>query len=186
MKSFSLTDHFLIAMPSLADSLFEQSVVYLCEHTERGAMGVVVNRPSDMTLSTLFEQVHLPLGGAPIGHAPLYLGGPVQTDRGFVLHQPLGQWQSTLAVNETVGLTTSKDVLSAICKGEGPEQVLISLGYAGWGAGQLERELASNAWLTVPADMDVIFSTPPEARFSAALRLLGIDPLALSNQAGHA
>ena len=186
MKSFSLTDHFLIAMPSLADSLFEHAVVYLCEHTERGAMGVVVNRPSDMTLSTLFEQVHLPLGGAPIGRAPLYLGGPVQTDRGFVLHQPLGQWQSTLTVNETVGLTTSKDVLSAICKDEGPEQVLISLGYAGWGAGQLERELASNAWLTLPAHTDVIFSTPPEARFAAALRLLGIDPLALSAQAGHA
>jgi putative transcriptional regulator len=182
----NLTHHFLIAMPSMADPNFAHTLTYVCEHNPDGALGLVVNRPIEMTLSSLFEQIEVapPRGG--LSEAPVMFGGPVQVDRGFVLHRPLGNWQSTLAISDEVGLTTSKDILEAVARGEGPKNLLVSLGYAGWSAGQLEQELAANAWLTVEADPDVLFALPPEDRLPAAMRLLGIDFSQLSDGAGHA
>lgn len=186
MQSVNLTHHFLIAMPSMADPHFARSLTYICEHNEKGALGLVVNRPIDMTLKALFEQIDIPLHDDACGEWPVYFGGPVQVDRGFVLHRPAGDWQSTLSVNGDIGLTTSRDVLQAVSEGKGPEQILVSLGYAGWAAGQLEQELSQNAWLTVAAEVDVIFNLPPERRFAAAMELLGVDIARLSDAAGHA
>src|SRR5450631_238431 len=160
----SLTHHFLIAMPSMADPHFAHTLIYICEHNENGALGIVINKPIDMTLSALFEQINVPLGDSGLREARVHYGGPVQIDRGFVLHRPLGSWQSTLAINDDLGLTTSKDILEAVGSGEGPNDVLVSLGYAGWSADQLEQEIGQNAWLTVAADLDVLFTQPPETR----------------------
>ena len=184
--SVNLTHHFLIAMPAMADPNFANTLTFVCEHNKDGALGIVVNKPTDMMLSTLFEQIDVPLANAEVGKTPVHFGGPVQIDRGFVLHRPLGNWQSTLAISENLGLTTSKDVLEAVGRGEGPKDMFISLGYAGWSAGQLEQELAQNAWLTVAADADVLFELPPEGRLPAAMRLLGIDFSRLSDDVGHA
>src|SRR3954447_19846599 len=182
----NLTHHFLIAMPAMADPHFAHSLTYVCEHSKDGALGIVVNKPIDMTLSALFEQIEIPLAAAELQEAPVHFGGPVQVDRGFVLHRPLGNWQSTLAISDDMGLTTSKDVLEAVGRGEGPRDVFVSLGYAGWSAGQLEQEIAQNAWLIVAADPDVVFETPAEARLPAAMKLLGIDFSRLSEGMGHA
>ena len=182
----NLTNHFLIAMPTMTDPHFANSLTYVCEHNPEGALGIVVNKPIDMTLSALFEQIEIPLDDRALRDASVHFGGPVQIDRGFVLHRPLGNWQSTLAINDNVGLTTSKDVLEAAGRGEGPKDIFVSLGYAGWSAGQLEQELAQNAWLTVAADPDVLFDLPPEGRLPAAMRLLGIDFSRLSDDVGHA
>ena len=182
----NLTHHFLIAMPAMADPHFAHTLTFVCEHNADGALGIVVNRPIEMTLSALFEQIEVALPDATLGRAPVLYGGPVQMDRGFVLHRPLGNWQSTLAVSDDLGLTTSKDVLEALARGEGPRDVLVSLGYAGWSAGQLEQELAANAWLTVAADPGVLFETAPQERLPAAMRLLGIDLSQLSEDVGHA
>jgi putative transcriptional regulator len=182
----NLTHHFLIAMPAMADPHFAHTLTFVCEHNDDGALGIVVNRPIEMTLSSLFEQIEVELPEMPLSQAPVLYGGPVQMDRGFVLHRPLGNWQSTLAIDDEVGLTTSKDVLEAVARGEGPKDVLVSLGYAGWSAGQLEQEIAQNAWLTVAADPGVLFETPVEARLPAAMRLLGIDFSRLSDDVGHA
>jgi putative transcriptional regulator len=182
----NFTQHFLIAMPAMADPNFAHTLTFVCEHNQDGALGIVVNRPTDMRLATLLAQIDVPLAKPDAGNAPVHFGGPVQVDRGFVLHRPLGNWQSTLAISEEIGLTTSKDVLEAVARGEGPANVLVSLGYAGWSAGQLEQEIAQNAWLTVPADADVLFDTPAEGRLPAAMRLLGIDFSRLSDVAGHA
>jgi len=182
----NLTHHFLIAMPAMADPHFANSLTYVCEHSKDGALGIVVNKPIDMTLSALFEQIDIPLSSTERRAAPVHFGGPVQVDRGFVLHRPLGNWQSTLAISDDLGLTTSKDVLEAVGRGDGPRDVLVSLGYAGWSAGQLEQELAQNAWLTVEADPDLMFGLPAEARLPAAMRLLGIDFSRLSDDVGHA
>jgi putative transcriptional regulator len=184
--SVNLTHHFLIAMPTMADPHFANTLTYVCEHNPEGALGIVINKPIDMTLSALFEQINIPLADAGLRESPVHFGGPVQIDRGFVLHRPLGNWQSTLAISENLGLTTSKDVLEAVGRGEGPKDMFISLGYAGWSAGQLEQELAQNAWLTVAADPDVLFDLPPEGRLPAAMRLLGIDFSRLSDDVGHA
>jgi putative transcriptional regulator len=188
MQSVNLTNHFLIAMPNMADPHFAGSLTYICEHNDQGALGVVVNRPTDMTLSSLFEQIEIPLENRALGNLPVYFGGPVQVDRGFVLHRPVGGWQSTLAVNGEVGLTTSKDILQALSQGDGPgaDNILVSLGYAGWAPGQLEQELLQNAWLTVRAEPSVMFDRPATARLTAAMELLGIDPASLSEDAGHA
>ena len=186
MDALNLTHHFLIAMPNMADPNFARSLTYICEHNQQGALGVVVNRPTDMTLRTLFEQIDLDLARDPIGDQPVYFGGPVQVDRGFVLHRPVGGWQSTLSIDGDVGLTTSKDILQAVAAGSGPADLLVSMGYAGWAAGQLEDELGRNAWLTVAADPKVIFGLAAEDRFSAAMHLLGIDLASLSGAAGHA
>ncbi len=181
-----LTNQFLIAMPSMEDPNFDRTVVYVCEHSEKGAMGVVINRPMELTLASLFNKIDLRLEIAPWRDEPVLYGGPVQTERGFVLHAPAGNYGSTLNVAEDIGLTTSKDVLEEVAGGKGPQRLLVTLGYAGWAAGQLESELAHNGWLNVPADARVIFDTPAPERFGAALRLLGVDPLHLINQAGHA
>ncbi len=182
----NLTHHFLIAMPAMADPNFAQTLTFVCEHNKDGALGIVVNKPIDMTLSTLFEQIDVSLGDDALRAVPVHFGGPVQVDRGFVLHRPLGSWDSTLAISDDMGLTTSKDVLEAVGRGEGPSDLFVSLGYAGWSAGQLEQELAQNAWLTVEADADLLFTLPAEQRLSAAMRLLGIDFSRLSEDVGHA
>lgn len=186
MQSVNLTDHFLIAMPAMADPYFAKSLTYICEHSEQGALGVVVNRPIEMTLKALFDQVGIELEADEKAESLVHFGGPVQMDRGFVLHQPVGEWQSTLAVNERIALTTSKDVLEAVGRGQGPHKLLVTLGYAGWEGGQLEQELAQNAWLTVPASAAIIFDLPWEERLPAAMKLLGVDLASLADGAGHA
>jgi len=186
MENVNLTNQFLIAMPNMADPYFSKSLTYICEHNEQGALGIVVNRPIDLTLSTLLDQIDIPLTRAEIGNLPVHFGGPVQMDRGFVLHRPLGEWQSTMQVTEEIGLTTSKDILQAVAEGTGPNQFFLTLGYAGWAPGQLEHEISLNAWLSVAADTSLIFDIPVEARFEAALHLLGIDTMNLSEDVGHA
>ncbi|MBV8660462.1 MAG: YqgE/AlgH family protein [Burkholderiales bacterium] len=186
MEPINLSRQFLIAMPAMADPIFAKSLVFVCDHNDQGAMGVIVNRPLGMDMQTLFQQVDIDLQRNDVAEQQVYFGGPVQTDRGFVLHQPLGNWQSTLAVEDDLGLTTSKDVLLAVGRGDGPDRMFVSLGYAGWQAGQLEGELAQNAWLTVAADIEVVFALPAEQRYEAALKLLGIDMAMLSDTAGHA
>lgn len=186
MQAVNLTQHFLIAMPAMSDPHFSKTLTFICEHNDQGALGVVVNRPIDMTLHTLLEQIEITPDSAACKRTPIHYGGPVQTDRGFVLHQPAGAWQSTLVVSEQIGLTTSKDILQAVARGDGPQQILVTLGYAGWAPGQLEHELAQNAWLSVAADMRILFETPAEQRYDASLKLLGIDLAMLSGDAGHA
>ena len=186
MSSINLTNHFLIAMPGMADPHFSRTLTYVCEHNERGALGVVVNRPIDMTLGSLYDRLSLTLEDRDAAEAPVLYGGPVQTDRGFVLHSPAGDWQSTLKVNDAIGLTTSKDVLEALGRGEGPGKVLVMLGYAGWSPGQIESEITQNAWLTVEAKDAILFDLPAGERLPAAMELLGIDFARLSEAAGHA
>jgi putative transcriptional regulator len=185
-RAVDLTHQFLIAMPAMADPNFEGSVVYICEHNDKGALGLVINRPTELTLACLFDKIELKLEIAPWKDAPVLFGGPVQTERGFVLHQPAGSFSSTLSVGDDIALTTSKDVLEAVARGAGPGKMLVTLGYSGWGAGQLENEIVHNAWLTVQAQPGVIFDTPVEQRFHAALALLGIRSTQLMGQAGHA
>ena len=183
----SLTGQFLIAMPNLADPNFHHTVTLICEHTGDGALGIVVNRPTELTLGEIFAQ--LDLEQPPQGPAQTQLvlaGGPVQPERGFVLHDEPDKWESTLRVSATIGVTTSRDILVAIARGDGPGRSLVALGYAGWSAGQLERELSDNAWLSVSATDDVLFSIPFEQRWKRAAGLLGIDLGRLSNEAGHA
>jgi putative transcriptional regulator len=191
----NLTHHFLIAMPGLRDEAFERSVVYLCDHSENGAMGIVINKPSEIVLADLFDKVDLPKPQSPLAQNPVFQGGPVQMDRGFVLHTPvraIGEeedtavYSSTMVIPGGLEVTTSRDVLEAMSIGGGPERVLISLGYAAWGSGQLENELGDNAWLTVAADPGVIFDTPVEQRYTKALKLLGVDEWALSSVGGRA
>jgi putative transcriptional regulator len=193
----NLTHHFLIAMPGLMDESFSRSVVYMCEHSERGALGLIINKPSTMNMQSLFEKVELQLGRSDLIELPVFQGGPVHTERGFVLHDPMshssdkpGQsepaYASTLAIPGGLEMTTSKDVLEALSTGAGPKRVLITLGYAAWAQGQLESELAENSWLTVEADDHVIFDTPIEHRYDSALALLGLQAWMLSPQAGHA
>lgn len=186
MSDLKLNNHFLVAMPQMTDPNFAGALTYICDHGEQGALGLVVNRPIQLSLKNLFSQIGLDMAGEGFAPKPVYYGGPVQTERGFVLHRPLGQWHSTLAVGERVGLTTSKDILEAAARQEGPGEFMVTLGYAGWGPGQLEEEIKQNAWLTVEADTDVIFNLPPGERLPAALRLLGIDLSMLSDEAGHA
>ena len=186
MSSINLTNHFLIAMPNMADPYFSKTLTYICEHNDQGALGLVVNRPIDMTLQALFERLSLSLRDAGMVDSPIYFGGPVQTDRGFVLHEPPGNWQSTLRVRDAIGLTTSKDILEAVGRGEGPKRLLVTLGYAGWSPGQLEHEISQNAWLTVEAIDGILFETPAEERLPAAMELLGIDFAKLQDAAGHA
>jgi putative transcriptional regulator len=191
----NLTNHFLIAMPGLQDPLFEHSVVYLCEHSQRGALGLVINKPSDIDLKGLFDKVELPLTRVDLQKSPVFVGGPVQTERGFVLHEATFAddakpehpvYTSTMVIPGGLEMTTSRDVLEAISTGSGPRKVLISLGYAAWGEGQLESELGENSWLTVEADARLIFETPVAQRYDQALKLLGLESWMLSPDAGHA
>lgn len=186
----NLTNQFLIAMPGMGDDTFAGAVVYLCEHTENGALGLVINKPIDIKLSTLFQKVELSLDSAALGEQPVFYGGPVQTERGFVLHERLGDaespYSSTLSIPGGLEMTTSKDVLEALSAGAGPRRLLVTLGYSGWAAGQLEDELGRNGWLTVDATPEIIFDTPVEQRYDRAVALLGFDPRMLSPEAGHA
>ena len=191
----NLTHHFLIAMPGLEDESFARSVVYLCEHSERGALGLIINKPTDITLKGLFDKVDLSLRREDLTKEPVFQGGPVQTERGFVLHEPMlmdkgdtdeSVYASTMTIPGGLEMTTSKDVLEALSTGAGPRRVLITLGYSSWGEGQLESELAENAWLTVAADLSVIFDTPVPERYDRALALLGLKAWMLSPEAGHA
>lgn len=186
MDAANLTHHFLIAMPAMADSNFAGTLTLIAEHNANGALGVIVNRPTEMTVGELFEKVQISLSSENLARQPIYFGGPVQTDRGFVLHRPLGKWHSSLKVSSEIALTSSKDVLESLGAGGEPKDVLITLGYAGWSAGQLEEELAQNAWLNLEADPRILFDLPPEARLDAALGLLGINFTNLSSVAGHA
>jgi putative transcriptional regulator len=187
----NLTHHFLIAMPGLHSESFARSVVYLCEHSQRGALGLVINKPSDILLGGLFEKVELPLHRADLRNEPVFQGGPVQTERGFVLHDAVSAgkesgYAATMSIPGGIEMTTSKDVLEALSTGAGPRRVLVSLGYSAWGQGQLESELAENSWLTVSADIAIIFDTPVAERYQRALQLLGISEHLLSQEAGHA
>ncbi len=184
--STSLTNHFLIAMPGLQDPNFARTVTYVCEHTDQGAMGIVINRPTEVTLGELLSQLDISTRLEAVRRTPVYQGGPVQTDRGFVLHTAGPAFDSTLNINDLISVTTSRDVLEAIAGGEGPQQSLIALGYAGWGGGQLEAELSANAWLSGPADNHIIFQMDAESRWLAAAKLLGVDLNLLSGEAGHA
>jgi putative transcriptional regulator len=184
-EPIDLSNQFLMAMPGMVDGEFAGTVIYLCEHGPKGALGLVINRPTDLSVAGLLEKIDLNLEIALPQNAAVYFGGPVHTDRGFVLHSPSGSFSSSIRLGQ-LALTTSRDVLEAVARGNGPDKMLVTLGYAGWGAGQLESEIAQNAWLTVPANADVIFATPPEDRYAAALKLLGIDPAMLSSVAGHA
>lgn len=191
----NLTNHFLIAMPGLSDAVFAKSVVYVCEHNERGALGLVINKPASLSLADLFDKVSLPLLRRDLVDNPVYQGGPIQVERGFVLHQPVvvscdspasSLYASTLSIPGGLDMTTSKDVLEALSVGSGPTKVLVSLGYSAWGQGQLESELGDNAWLTVGADPGVIFDTPIHDRYDKALALLGLEAWMISSEAGHA
>jgi putative transcriptional regulator len=190
LPELNLANHFLIAMPSMLDPIFNGSVIYLCEHNPRGALGVVINKPIDMTMEVLFDRIDLKLdilpGGTSTAGNQVMFGGPVQDDRGFVLHTPVGAFSSTLKVTDEIAFTTSRDVLEAVASGEEPHRLLVSVGYSGWSAGQLEEEIAKNGWLTVAADPAVMFDLPIEERYVAAIKLLGIDPMMLTAEAGHA
>ncbi len=180
-----LTGQFLIAMPALEDPNFAQTVTYLCQHSSEGALGIIISRPLEMRLAEILESMEIELKDEKAGDIPVFWGGPVQPERGFVIHRPVGDWQGTLAVSDDIGLTTSRDILEAIAQGRGPEKLLISLGYAGWGAGQLEREILENAWLTGPASEEILFDLPPPRRWKAAAALMGVDLDLMSSQAGH-
>ena len=193
--SINLTNHFLIAMPGMADDTFARSVVYVCEHSQRGALGLIINKPGDINLADLFDKVDLPLARAELGVQPVFHGGPVQTERGFVLHDPVTAegllpdesiYAATLTVPGGLEMTTSKDVLEALSSGGGPRRVLITLGYSAWGEGQLESEIAGNSWLTVGADTDLIFDAPIAQRYERALALLGLQAWMIAPEAGHA
>ena len=186
MEITNLTDQFLIAMPSLSDPNFNRTVTYICSHSEEGTMGITINRPTDMNLGQIFKQMDLEIQNPALGKTTVFNGGPVQIDRGFILHDQGREWDSTLAINDKISLTTSKDVLEAIANGQGPDNFFIALGYAGWSPGQLEDELLQNAWLNGPADFNIIFNTKVEHRWQSAALHLGIEIDQISNDIGHA
>ncbi|MCW8899076.1 MAG: YqgE/AlgH family protein [Gammaproteobacteria bacterium] len=186
----SLNNQFLIAMPSLNDPNFQQSVSYICEHNDEGAMGIVINRLTDLTFSDLCDQLDIEITDTDVADVPIYHGGPVEVERGFILHTPIGEWESTLAVTKDIGLTMSQDIIQAIADGYDsdntpPEHFIITLGYAGWSEDQIEDEIAENVWLNVPASKDILFSTPVIQRWNAAAALLGINLQQLSTEIGH-
>jgi putative transcriptional regulator len=182
----SLTNQFLIAMPGLQDPNFSRTVTFVCEHSEAGAMGIVINRPMEIQLGEVLLQLEIDAPTRDVRELPVYLGGPVQTDRGFVIHDGDHDFDSTLTVTPNLRVTTSRDVLEAIASGNGPAHHLIALGYAGWGEGQLEQEMIANAWLSGPADPEILFATPSAERWQSAAQRLGVDLNLLSGQAGHA
>lgn len=191
LDNMNLTGHFLIAMPNLVDPYFAKSVTFICTHNQDGAMGIVINRPTDMTYEILFEKINIKLEHTLIANEPVLYGGPVQPERGFVLHEPFGDWDSSMTINDKTSLTTSKDILEAVAVGAGPKKLIFSLGYAGWTPNQLEQEIVQNSWLSVQAkDIEtlnkILFDTPHEEQFNAAMSLLGFDPAMLSDVAGHA
>lgn len=191
LENMNLTGQFLIAMPAMQDPFFSKTVTFICTHNEDGAMGVVLNRPMQITLDHLFDQINIDCEHTAIGEIPVFFGGPVQTERGFVLHTPNIEYNSTLQINTAIALTTSKDILESTAQDAGPEKIFISLGYAGWSAGQLEDEMSKNAWLSVnvtqtKALYDLIFNLPYDEKLPMAMRLMGVDFASLSEVAGHA
>jgi putative transcriptional regulator len=191
----NLTNHFLIAMPGMEDAFFAKSVVYLVDHNEQGAMGLMINKAVDISMEALFVKIDLAMPRTDLADNPVLQGGPVHQDRGFVLHDPVfappaaehdAPYQSTIRVPGGLEMTTSRDVLEAISTGGGPKRVLVSLGYSAWGEGQLESEIKENAWLTVQADAKLIFDTPMAERYDRALGLLGLQAWMISTQAGNA
>jgi putative transcriptional regulator len=186
MGDASLTNHLLIAMPSLLDPNFAQTVTLVCEHTDKGALGIVLNKPLPMKLAEVLSQMKLEAVTGEIGERAVLRGGPVHTDRGFVLHRPGGMWDSTHKVSDLIQVTTSRDVLAAMARGEGPSDAFIALGYAGWDSGQLEQEILENAWLSIPANDQLVYGLPFEQRWAASWHLLGVDPDKVSLVAGHA
>ena len=186
MEQTNLTNQFLIAMPRLNDPNFEKTVTYICAHNNEGAMGIVINKPLDIDLIDIIEQMQLPIEDQNACNKKIFHGGPVHTDHGFILHDATSEWESSVTVSENICVTTSKDVLEAIAIGKGPEKSLVALGYAGWASGQLEQELLDNAWLNCPADEDIIFNTPFDKCWMMAAERLGVDIDKLSSDIGHA
>jgi putative transcriptional regulator len=186
MAVLDLTNQFLIAMPTLEDPNFARTVTYVCAHNEEGAMGIVINRPLDIDLGEIFNQMELAADDPQITGQRVYQGGPVHRDRGFIIHRPAQDWGSTIRVTDEIAISTSREILAAISRGTGPQDLLIALGYAGWGAGQLEEEIAQNAWLSGPADPDILFYKRPELRWELAAARAGIDLSRLSHDVGHA
>ncbi len=186
MSDNRLTDHFIIAMPGLMDENFNQAVTYICEHDENGTFGIIINRESEITLDDVMQQMKIPYHPEKSKNEAVFTGGPVQINRGFILHRPTGNWDSSLIVNDSVALTTSRDILEAIADNKGPDDTIIALGYAGWGPGQLEQEMAANTWLSCQAEEQIIFNTPVEDRWQAAADLIGVDIQLMSNDTGHA
>ena len=184
MTSLDLTNQFLIAMPAMTDPNFAKTVTYVCAHNEEGAMGIVINRPMDIALAEVFSQMQI--DGGDNTTQTVFQGGPVHRDRGFIIHMPATEWDSTIRVTDELAVSTSRDILEAISSGSGPADTLVALGYAGWGAGQLEHEMVENAWLSAPANLEIIFHTPPGRRWESAAAGLGIDLESLSNDIGHA
>ncbi len=182
----NLTGHFLIAMPSLNDGFFNQAVTYICEHDENGSFGIIINQQTGITLKQIAKEMAIETENNYNDKQLVFIGGPVDQGRGFILHRPVGNWQSSLKVNNNIAITTSKDILQAIINNEGPEDNIVALGYAGWAAGQLDNEMASNTWLSCPADEQIIFNTPVEERWKTAAKLIGVDLSLLSSDAGHA
>ncbi len=181
-----LTNQFLIAMPALQDPDFHRTVTYLCAHNNEGAMGIVINRPLDLNLGDVLDHMSIEVDNIQVNDMMVLQGGPVQRDRGFVIHEPAGEWDAVLTVGDDIGVATSRDILTAVAHGDGPKRAVVALGYAGWGAGQLEHEVLQNAWLSGPADSSIIFDLPYEERYESAARLLGVDLDRLSGEAGHA
>jgi putative transcriptional regulator len=181
-----LTNQLLIAMPSLGDPNFAQTVALVCDHSSRGALALILNKPLPMRMGEIFEQLKIELEVGPLREQPVLRGGPMQTDRGFVVHRAGGEWDSTIQVSEALQVTTSRDILAAMARGEGPAEAVIALGYAGWDEGQLEEEIRANAWLSAPVDLDLIFEMPFESRWHAAGRLLGVELSRLSPIGGNA
>jgi len=186
MTANSLNNHFIIAMPGLMDENFNQAVTFICEHDDNGTFGIIINRESEISLDDVMQQMKIPFHPDKANAGQVFTGGPVQANRGFVLHRPIGNWDSSLIVNDSIALTTSRDILEAIADSKGPDDNIITLGYAGWGPGQLEQEMADNTWLSCPAEEQIIFNTPVEERWQAAANLIGVDLQLMSNDAGHA
>ena len=181
-----LTNQLLIAMPGMADPNFSTTVTLICEHNDDGALGIIINRPLNLKLSGLFEQLSVDDADPDVGSSPVMAGGPVGTERGFVLHGKDHSFENTLSVSDDIQLTLSRDVIDAMATGEGPEKSLVAIGYAGWEPGQLEQEMLANAWLNVDATPELVFDTPFEERWDSAARLLGVDISSISPDAGHA
>ena len=182
----SLKNQFLVAMPGLEDDNFSHTVSLLCEHNDKGAIGLIINRPTDLTLTAMLDQMGVKHESADVSEHVVFWGGPVQPERGFVVHKAPGGWESCMPISKDLFITTSRDVLAAIGEGRGPKEFLVTLGYAGWGAGQLENEILANSWLNTPVDAGVLFTTPARSRWQSATRLLGLDVTQLSSGAGHA
>lgn len=180
-----LNNQFIIAMPALLDPIFHHTVTFLCQHTKEGALGIVINRTAEMKLGEIFKQMEISVSSADAADAPVFAGGPVQQERGFVVHTACGDWDMTLPVSDDISLTTSRDVIEAIAAGKGPDQYLVALGYAGWSEGQLEKEILNNSWLNTPYAKQILFDTPVSQRWNAAASQIGININQLTTPAGH-